>query len=137
MLIMCDGFTVSLGSGMQHIFRLMVRCLKSNRIQSLKVKKSKSKANIFFPVLLQFLQKYRVKSENFNRLFKDKIPLSMPLSQSRGNCIKHPSSLRWTVCFCYEGKMMESHQDMNANFVYEATHSRLLFISSLLWCILC
>lgn len=48
------------------------------------------------------------------------------------NGIKHPSSLLRTICFCYRGKTMESHQDVNANFVYEAIHSRVLFVSSLL-----
>ena len=31
---------------------------------------------------------------------------------------------------------MESHQDVNANFVYEAIHSRVPFVSSLLQCAL-
>lgn len=35
------------------------------------------------------------------------------------------SNCNYAICFCYEGKTMKSHQDMNANIVYEAIHSGL------------
>ena len=42
------------------------------------------------------------------------------------------SSFSWTICVCYKGRIVESDQDMNANFVYEAINFRQLFASSLL-----
>lgn len=59
--------------------------------------------------------------------------LLCPVCQRGGNCIEHPSSLHRTICICYEGKTIGSDRGMNANFIYEAVHFRLLFASSLLW----
>ena len=51
------------------------------------------------------------------------------------NGIKHPSSLLRTICFCYRGKTMESHHDVNAIFVYEVINYSVLFVSYfLLYC---
>lgn len=52
---------------------------------------------------------YTLKSKHFNRLFKSEFLFVFPMCQRWGNCIKHPSLLHRTICFCYEGKTMESH----------------------------
>lgn len=51
-----------------------------------------------------------------------KIPFQFTLCQSL-NFMTHSSSLHWTVCFYAICKIMDSSQDLNANFVYKAINS--------------
>lgn len=48
-----------------------------------------------------------------------KIPFQFTLCQSL-NFMTRSSSLHWTVCFYAICKIMDSSQDLNANFVYKA-----------------